>query len=161
VLNASISGYHGHAARRASPAPRRHGIRAKGKKRFKATTDSNHDLPITQHLLDRQFTVAKPDRVWVGDITYLPTDEGGLSLAVVIDLFSRQGVGWSMRADMTRDIVINALPMAGFKRHPDQQAGLIFHSDRGSPYASEDCRDVLKEYGIAGTMPAAKRGSAR
>jgi len=161
VLNASISGYHGHAARRASPAPRRHGIRAKGKKRFKATTDSNHDLPITQHLLDRQFTVAKPDRVWVGDITYLPTDEGGLSLAVVIDLFSRQGVGWSMRADMTRDIVINALPMAGFKRHPDQQAGLIFHSDRGSPYASEDCRDVLKEYGIAASMPAVKRCLAR
>ncbi len=71
---------------------------------------------------------------------------------MVIDLFSRQVVGWSMRADMHRDIVINALRMAWFKRHPDQQAGLIFHSGRGSQYASEDFRDVLKEYGIAASM---------
>ncbi len=136
---------------------RQHGIRAKGKKRFKVTTNSNHDLPIAQNLLDRQFTVAKPDRVWVGDITYIPTDEGWLYLAVVIDLFSRQVVGWSMRADMTRDIVINALRMAWFKRHPDKQAGRVFHSDRGSQYASEDFRDVLKEYGIAASM--SRRGN--
>ena len=111
---------------------RRHGIRAKGKKRFKVTTDSNHDLPIAPNLLDRQLTVAKPDTVWVGDITYIATDEGWLFLAVVIDLLSRQVMGWSMRADMTRDIVIDALRMAWFKRHPDKQAGLIFHSDRGT-----------------------------
>lgn len=98
---------------------RKHGIRAKGKKRFKVTTDSNHDLPIAPNRLERQFTVTKPDTVWVGDITYIPTDEGWLFLAVVIDLFSRQVVGWSMRADMTRDIVIDALRMAWFKRHPD------------------------------------------
>ena len=131
---------------------RQHGIRAKGKKRFKVTTDSNHDLPIAPNLLDRQFTVAEPDKVWVGDITYIPTDEGWLYLAVVIDLFSRQVVGWSMRADMTRDLVIDALRMAWFKRHPDKEAGLIFHSDRGSQYASEDYRDVLKDYGIAASM---------
>ena len=206
VLNVSVSGYHGHVARHASEAPRRHvsdeallvhikavhaqtkraygrpriwrelrkdgirvgkqrlqrlmrqhGIRAKGKKRFKVTTDSNHDLPIAPNLLDRQFTVTKPDTVWVGDITYIATDEGWLFLAVVIDLFSRQVVGWSMRKDMTRDIVIDALRMAWFKRHPDKQAGLIFHSDRGSQYASEDFRDVLKEYGITASM--SRRGN--
>jgi len=124
-----------------------HGIRAKGRRRFKVTTDSNHDLPIAPNLLERQFTVAQPDKVWAGDITYIATDEGWLFLAVVIDLFSRQVIGWSLRQDMTRDIVIDALRMAWFKRHPSKQAGLIFHSDRGSQYASKDFRDVLTEYG--------------
>lgn len=110
----------------------KHGIRAKGKKRFEVTTHSNHDLPIAPNLLNRQFTVAAPDKVWGGDITYVATDEGWLFLAVVIDLFSRQVAGWSMREDMTLDIVIDALRMAWFKRHPSKQAGLIFHSDRGS-----------------------------
>lgn len=134
-----------------------HGIRAKGKKRFKVTTDSNHDLPIAPNLLNRQFNVTQPDRVWVGDITYIATDEGWLFLAVVIDLFSRQVVGWSMRTDMTRDIVIDALRMAWFKRHPDKQAGLIFHSDRGSQYASEDFRAALHEYNITPSM--SRRGN--
>jgi len=134
-----------------------HGIRAKGKRRFKVTTDSNHDLPIAPNLLDRQFTVGEPDKVWAGDITYIHTNEGWLFLAVVIDLFSRQVVGWSLRADMTRDIVIDALRMAWFKRHPSKQAGLIFHSDRGSQYASQDFRDVLKEYGITASM--SRRGN--
>ena len=135
----------------------KHGLRAKGKKRFKITTDSAHDLPIAANLLNRQFTVDAPDRVWVGDITYIPTDEGWLFLAVVIDLFSRQVVGWSMRHDMSRDIVIDALRMAWFKRHPGKQAGLIFHSDRGSQYASEDFRDLLKDYGITASM--SRRGN--
>lgn len=78
----------------------KHGIRARGKRRFKVTTDSQHDLPIAPNLLDRQFTVATPDTVWAGDITYIATDEGWLFLAVVIDLFSRQVVGWSMREDI-------------------------------------------------------------
>ena len=95
------------------------GIRV-GKRRFKVTTDSNHDLPIAPNLLERQFVVAKPDPVWVGDITYIATDEGWLFLAVVIDLFSRQVVGWSLRADMTSSIVIDALRMAWFRRHPGQ-----------------------------------------
>ena len=99
---------------------RQHGIRAKGKRRFKVTTDSNHDLPIAPNLLERQFSVAKPDRVWVGDITYIAADEGWLFLAVVIDLFSRQVVGWSLRADMTSSIVIDALRMAWFRRRPGQ-----------------------------------------
>ena len=101
--------------------------------------------------------MAKPDKVWVGDITYIPTDEGWLYLAVVIDLFSRQVVGWSMRADMTRDLVIDALRMAWFKRHPAKDAGLIFHSDRGSQYASEDYRNALKDYGITASM--SRRGN--
>ena len=134
-----------------------HGIRAKGKRRFKVTTDSNHDLPISPNLLNREFIVAQPDRVWAGDITYIATDEGWLFLAVVIDLFSRQVVGWALRQDMTRDIVIDALRMAWFKRHPSKQAGLIFHSDRGSQYASHDFREVLKEYGITSSM--SRRGN--
>jgi putative transposase len=133
------------------------GIRAKGKRRFKVTTDSNHNLPIAPNLLDRQFTVAEPDRVWAGDITYIHTDEGWLFLAVVIDLFSRQVVGWSLREDMTRDIVIDALRMAWFKRHPSKQAGLVFHSDRGSQYASQDFRNVLTEYGFTASM--SRRGN--
>ena len=134
-----------------------HGIRAKGKRRFKVTTDSNHDLPISPNLLNREFIVAEPDKVWAGDITYIATDEGWLFLAVVIDLFSRQVVGWALRQDMTRDIVIDALRMAWFKRHPSKQAGLIFHSDRGSQYASHDFREVLKEYGITSSM--SRRGN--
>lgn len=81
-----------------------HGIRAKGKRRFKVTTDSNHDLPIAANLLDREFSVVEPDRVWTGDITYIATNEGWLFLAVVIDLFSRKVVGWALRDDMMRDI---------------------------------------------------------
>jgi putative transposase len=109
-----------------------HGIRAKGKRRFKITTDSNHKLPISPNLLNREFTVAEPDKAWAGDITYIATDEGWLYLAVVIDLFSRQVVGWSLRDDMTSNIVIDALRMAWFRRHPGKHAGVLLHSDRGS-----------------------------
>ena len=129
-----------------------HGIRGKGKKRFKVTTDSNHDLPISPNLLQREFTVSKPNRVWAGDITYIATDEGWLFLAVVIDLLSRKVVGWSLQDTMTRGIVIDAIRMARFNRHPSKREGLIFHSDRGSQYASKDFRDVLKEYGITSSM---------
>lgn len=120
----------------------RHCIRARGKRRLKVTTDSRHDLPISPNLLNREFTVTQPDKVWAGDITYIATDEGWLFLAVVIDLFSRQVVGWSLRDDMTRELAIDALRMAWFKRHPGKQAGLIFHSDRGSqhPLHRTTCR---------------------
>jgi transposase InsO family protein len=134
-----------------------HGIRAKGKRRFKVTTDSKHDLPIAANLLKREFTVAEPDKVWAGDITYIATDEGWLFLAVVIDLFSRQVVGWALRQDMARELVIDALRMAWFKRHPRKDAGLIFHSDRGSQYASKEFRDALTEYGITASM--SRRGN--
>ena len=134
-----------------------HGIRAKGKRRFKVTTDSNHDLPIAANLLDREFSVVEPDRVWTGDITYIATNEGWLFLAVVIDLFSRKVVGWALRDDMMRDIVIDALRMAWFARRPGKHSGLMFHSDRGSQYASQDFRAVLDEYAITASM--SRRGN--
>jgi len=130
-----------------------HGIQARGKRRFRVnTTDSRHDLPIAPNRLDRNFTVAAPNQAWVGDITYIATEEGWLFLAVVIDLFSRKVVGWSMRPDMHRDLVIDALWMAWLGRNPGKQAGLIFHSDRGSQYASEDFAKMLEHCSIAPSM---------
>jgi transposase InsO family protein len=131
----------------------KHGIQARGKRRFRvATTDSRHNLPIAPNVLDRKFTVAAPNQAWVGDLTYIETDEGWLFLAVVIDLFSRKVVGWSMRPDMQRNLVIDALEMAWLGRNPGKQAGLIFHSDRGSQYASGDFSELLKEHGITPSM---------
>ena len=134
-----------------------HGIRARGKRRFKVTTDSRHNLPITANVLNREFDVAVPDTVWADDITYIATDEGWLFLAVVIDLFSRQVVGWSLREDMTQDIAIDALRMAWFRRRPAPDAALIFHSDRSSQYASREFRSVLQGYGIRASM--SRRGN--
>ena len=131
----------------------KHGIQARGKRRFRvATTDSKHGLPIAPNLLDRKFTLAAPNQAWVGDLTYIATEEGWLFLAVVIDLFSRKVVGWSMRPDMQRDLVIDALEMAWFKRNPGKEAGLSFHSERGSQYASDDFSEMLKDHGITPSM---------
>lgn len=129
-----------------------HGIKARGKRRFKATTDSRHDLPVAPNLLNRQFDVAAPDQVWAGDITYIATDEGWLYLAVVIDLFSREVVGWSLGERMTRQLVMDALRMAWFRRRPAKEAGVIFHSDRGSQYCSREFQGLLGEYGICSSM---------
>jgi putative transposase len=130
-----------------------HGIQARGKRRFRVTTtDSRHDLPVAPNRLDRNFTVAAPNQAWVGDFTYVATGEGWLFLAVVIDLFSRKVVGWSMRPDMHRDLVIDALSMAWLGRNPGKQAGLIFHSDRGSQYASEDYAKMLEHCSITPSM---------
>jgi len=130
-----------------------HGIRARGKRRFcVTTTDSRHDLPIAPNLLNRNFTVAAPNHAWAGDITYIATEEGWLFLAVMIDLFSRRVVGWSMQPDMRRNLVIDAEEMAWFQRRPDRDKMLIFHSDRVSQYASDDFNKVLKEYAITPSM---------
>ena len=110
------------------------------------------ELPIAPNLLNRNFTVAAPNKLWVGDITYIPTDEGWLFLAVVIDLFSRCVVGWSLREDMRRELGIDALQMAWFRRCPGKPTGLIFHSDRGSQYASHEFSAVLREHGITASM---------
>jgi len=126
------------------------GIRARGKKKFRMTTDSGHDFPVSPNLLDRQFDVDEPNRFWSGDITYIWTDEGWVYLAVVLDLFSRQVVGFSMGERMTRALVIDALRMAWFRRRP--AAGLIFHSDRGSQYASEEFQREMKSFGMKGSM---------
>lgn len=114
---------------------RAHEVRAKTLRRFRATTDSAHSLPVAPNLLDRQFTVTSPNRAWVTDITYIPTREGWLYLCVYLDLFSRRVVGWAMSERMTTELVTSALSMAVRQRHPE--AGLLVHSDRGSQYASE------------------------
>ena len=107
----------------------RHGIRAKGKRKFVVTTDSAHRLPVAPDLVQRRFTPSAPNVLWSGDITYIATDEGWLYLAAVLDLRSRQVVGWSLQAHMQTSRVKDALLMACFRHRP--AAGLIFHSDRG------------------------------
>lgn len=129
---------------------REHGIRARHKRKFKVTTDSKHKLPIAPNLLDRNFTPSAPNQVWTSDITYLWTDEGWLYLAIVLDLFNREVVGWSLKPRMTADIVTDALTMAWFRRKP--APGVLHHSDRGSQYASGDFQDKLSEYGMTCSM---------
>ena len=127
-----------------------HGIRGRTAKRFVRTTDSRHDLPVAANVLDRDFTPAAPNTAWGADITYLPTAEGWLCLAVVEDLFSRTIVGWSMDVTMTSRLVVDALHMALCRRRPD--AGLLAHSDRGSQYASSHYQHLLGKHGITCSM---------
>jgi putative transposase len=129
---------------------REHGIRARHKRRYKATTDSKHGLPVAPNVLERNFAAQAPNQAWTADITYIWTDEGWLYLAVVIDLFNREVVGWSIKPRMTTDIVLDALTMAWFRRRPT--AGLIHHSDRGSQYASHAFQARLKSYGMICSM---------
>lgn len=129
---------------------REDGLRAKTRKRYKATTNSKHDFPVAPNLLQRDFSPAQPNQVWTGDITYIWTTEGWLYLAVVIDLFSRSVVGWAMDKRMTRKLVMDALTMAVQRRQPS--AGLIFHSDRGSQYASGDFQSLLAKNGMRCSM---------
>ena len=155
--------------RRVERTMRQNGIRARGKRRFRvSTTDSNHALPIAPNLLARNFTVAAANTVWLGDMTYVPTGEGWLYLAVVLDLFSRRIVGWAMGETITTELACRALDMAWYSRLP--APGLIFHSDRGSQYASDRYSDLLAEHGMkasmsrratAGTTPARRPCSAR
>jgi transposase InsO family protein len=126
----------------------RHGIRAKGRKKFVVTTDSKHHLPVAPDLVQRRFTPAAPNLVWSGDITYLPTDEGWLYLAAVLDLHSRQVVGWSLQPHMQTALVKDALLMACFRRRPTP--GLIFHSDRGSqPAFNESSQHCVSRQSVA------------
>jgi transposase InsO family protein len=128
----------------------RAGLICKTKRKFKVTTDSKHHQPLSPNLLERQFNVEKPDQTFVGDITYIETQEGWLYLAVVIDLYSRQVVGWSMDKRMKAKLVNDALLMAIWKRKPAQ--GLIWHTDRGSQYASDSHRAILKQHRIEQSM---------
>ena len=129
---------------------REDGLRAKTTRRFKATTNSEHNLPVAPNLLDRNFSPEAPNQVYAGDITYIWTTEGWLYLAVVIDLFSRSVVGWAMNKQMTRQLVMNALTMAVQRRRPP--SGVIFHSDRGSQYASGDFQKLLTKHGMRCSM---------
>jgi putative transposase len=122
----------------------------KTKRKFKQTTDSNHQLPIAPDLLQRNFSPSQPNQVYAGDITYIPTQEGWLYLAVVIDLFSRRIIGWAMDQRMEATLVNNAMTMALLKRQP--APGLIWHTDRGSQYASNSHRELLNVNGIRQSM---------
>ena len=129
---------------------KQHGIRAKTKRKFVVTTDSKHNLPVAPDLVQRKFNPEAPNQLWSGDITYIATDEGWVYLAAVIDLFSRQVVGWSMKDHMQTSLVKDALTMARFRRLP--VAGLIFHSDRGSQYCSHEFQNALKGWGMRSSM---------
>ena len=129
---------------------RENGIRAKQARRYKVTTDSDHNYPVADNLLDRQFDVDEPDRVWTADITYIWTQEGWLYLAAILDLFSRRVVGWSMSNWVDGQLVLGALRMAQNHRRP--QVGLLHHSDRGSQYACHDYRAMLQHHGMICSM---------
>ncbi len=129
---------------------RKLGLRCKQKRKFKATTDSRHALPLAPNLLDRQFTVAAPDRAWVSDITYVATDEGWLYLAGHKDIFTKEIVGYAMDGRMTKELVSESLHRAvAYKRHVK---GLIHHSDRGSQYCSHEYSRLLKQLGMKASM---------
>ena len=129
---------------------RKNNIHARHKRRYKVTTDSKHNLPVAPNLLNRNFTPDAPNLVWASDITYLWTDEGWLYLAIVLDLFNREVIGWSLKPRMTADIVTDALTMAWFRRKP--ATGLMHHSDRGSQYTSHAFQGKLKAYGMVCSM---------
>ena len=126
------------------------GLVCKTIKKFKATTNSKHNESISPNLLNRKFKVDEPNQVWVGDITYIWTDMGWLYLATVIDLFSRKVVGWSMSDRMKTALVNDAMQMAIWQRKPPK--GLIWHTDRGSQYASKEHRALLKQHHIKQSM---------
>ena len=129
---------------------RKYGIRAKTKRRFKATTNSKHKLPVADNVLDRNFSPTAPNQAWAGDITYIHTDEGWLYLAVVMDLYSRRIVGWAMQARMTKDLVNKALKMAYRTRQPGP--GLVVHTDRGSQYCSGGYQALLRFFDSVPSM---------
>lgn len=126
------------------------GLAARRRRRFRVTTDSRHPFPVAPNVLARQFERAAPDRAWVTDITYIPTGEGWLYLAVILDLCSRFAVGWAMSERITRELTLDALGMALARRRPPQ--GLLHHSDRGSQYASADYQHALATQGMVCSM---------
>lgn len=129
---------------------RLHGIRARHRRKYRYTTDSKHDYPVAPNLLNRCFAVSRPDKVWVSDITYIATAEGWLYVATVMDLYARRIVGWSMGERVTRGLTMAAMQMALIRREPGP--GLIHHSDRGSQYACDDYRELLRRNGIRCSM---------
>jgi len=131
------------------------GIRCKQVKKFKATTDSNHTLPVTENVLNRKFTVDAPNRAWVTDITYISTDEGWLYCAAHKDLFNGEIVGYALGSRITKDLVMRSLLKAVATKRPP--AGLIHHSDRGSQYCAHDYMKLLERLNITASM--SRRGN--
>lgn len=140
--------------KRVARVMRVNGIRAKSARKCRVTTtDSSHAHPIAGNVLDRKFRVTDilaPNRIWASDITYIPTAEGWLYLAVILDLFSRRVVGWSMQHTMERSLTLEALTMALAQRAPGP--GVLHHSDRGSQYACGDYRELLRQHGMTCSM---------
>lgn len=139
--------------RRTRKLMRHFGLQAKAPRRFRVTTDSNHEEPVAPNLLKQNFTVDAPNRVWVGDITYVWTAEGWCYLAVLLDLYSRRVVGWAFDDNMRKELPLKAFRRALATRRPT--AGLIHHSDRGSQYASHEYRGVLRRHQAAQSMSRA------
>jgi putative transposase len=130
---------------------RRHGIRAAASRRFRpATTDSRHGLPVAPNLLEQRFAASIPNQVWLADITYVPTGEGWLYLAAVLDLATRKVVGWAMRDHLRTELAATALLMAMQRQRPPP--GLVHHSDRGSQYAAGEYRQLLGDAGFRASM---------
>jgi transposase InsO family protein len=126
------------------------GLQGRQKRRFRRTTDSKHAMPVAPNVLARRFEASARDRTWVTDVTYVATDEGWLYLAALLDLYSRRVVGWAASENNDRSLAQQALQRAICARRP--QPGLVHHSDRGSPYASDDYRTALREHGIVASM---------
>ena len=126
------------------------GLKAKCRRRYKITTESRHSYPVAANVLDRKFDVCEPNKVWTADISYVWTLDGWLYLAVVMDLFSRQIVGWAIDKRIKKQLTLNALAMAYWRRKPHQ--GLLHHSDRGSQYACYDYQNQLSQYGMTPSM---------
>jgi transposase InsO family protein len=131
---------------------RRQGLRAKAARKYKATTNSNHRLPVAPNLLQQDFSAQRANQKWVSDITYVATDEGWLYLAVILDVYSRAIVGWAMCERMTATLTCDALRMALFRRHRPRD--VIVHSDRGSQYCSREYRRLLRKNGLICSMSA-------
>jgi putative transposase len=143
---------HQHDRKTIAKSMRRQGLRAKAAKKFKATTNSKHNMPVAPNLLQQDFTASGPNQKYVGDITYLWTEEGWLYLAVVIDLYSRLVVGWAMSRRMTAPLVCDALQMALWRRR--KPSGVIVHSDRGSQYCSGAYQQLIREHELLCSMSA-------
>ncbi|GGK44190.1 transposase [Deinococcus malanensis] len=136
--------------RRVGRVMRQAGLRGKGKRKYKSTTNSDHAFPLAENLLERNFVVKAPNTVYASDMTYVPTREGWLYLAVVMDLYSRRVVGWAMGSRLTTDLPLSALRMAYQTRRPEP--GVIQHSDRGSQYASRRYQQALRSMGMTCSM---------
>jgi putative transposase len=140
VIDLQEQGHH-YDHKTVAASMKRQNLRAKAAKKFKATSNSEHNLPVAPNLLQQDFRATAPNQKWVGDITYLWTEEGWLYLAVIIDLYSRMVVGWAMVDRMTADLACQALKMALWRRRMPK--GVIFHSDRGSQYCSSLYQGLL------------------
>jgi len=155
IWDALIKRGHSVGEHRIARLMRAEGIRAKTVKKWRATTQSSHRMPVAANVLDRQFSITRPNRVWAGDITYVWTAEGWLYLAVVLDLYSRAVIGWALEARLTGDLARQALTMA--VRHRAPKSGLLHHSDRGSQYAATAYQLLLTTHGMTGSM--SRRGN--